>query len=331
MQALIAGEPQKDPAVGDVAEPTPAPGEVTVRVEFAGVNFADVMALRGDYGYAGVGKYVPGLEAVGIVDQVGPGVERPQTGQRVTAYLPGGGFAEVAVVSTAMLVVLPDVVSSQVAACVPVTLSTAHLLLEDVARVRQGDRLLVHSAAGGMGLALARLAARHLPLELLGTVTSDDKRAMALDGGYDQVFLRDEGLVAAVQEATAGRGATIILGALGTDGLGRDIQMAAPTGRIVRFGNAPGLPESSLPKLADLNAANVSIAGFSRRALAKRDPSRVHASFKAMVDALAGGEIDLRVTEVSGLEALPSLLSDMSQGATLGKFVVRVGTDRHRT
>lgn len=326
MQALIATEPQEDPVVGDVAEPTPGPGQVTVRVEFAGVNFADVMALRGDHGYAGTGRYVPGLEVVGIVDQLGPGVEQPQPGDRVTAYVPGGGFAEVAVVSTAMLVVLPDGVSSQSAACVPVTLSTAHLLLEDVARVRPGDRVLVHSAAGGMGLALAKLAARHLPLELLGTVSSEDKRAVALDGGYHHVFLRDRSLPAAVQDATAGRGATIILGALGTDALARDIQMAAPTGQIVRFGNPAGSPHSSLPMLADLNAANVSIAGFSRRALAKRDPTKVHASFQAIVEALAGGELDWPVTEVLGLEAMPSLLSAMSQGVSSGKFVVQVGT-----
>lgn len=325
MLALIATQPREDPTVSDIEEPTPGVGAVTVRVEFAGVNFADVMALRGDHGYANDGKFVPGLEVVGIVERLGPGVEHPRPGVRVAAYLPCGGFAEVAVVSTDMMVALPEGISSQLAACVPVTLSTAHFLLEDVARARGGDRLLVHSAAGGMGQALAALARQHKPLEMFGTVSSANKRRVALTGGYDQVFLRNRGLVAALLDATAGRGATIILSALGTKGLAGDIEMAAPAGRIILFGNASASVQTPLPTLPELNAANVSIAGFSRRALAKRDPVRVQASFQTVVKRLRGEAIDLPIIEVDGLGALPSVLSDMAGGMTSGKFVVRVG------
>ena len=263
---------------------------------------------------------------MGTVELLGPGVELPRVGARVTAYVYGGGFAEVAVASTGMLAVLPDGVSSQVAACVPVTLSTALLLVEDVARVRSGDRLLVHSAAGGMGLALAALARRHDPVKLFGTVGGDDKRAAALQGGYDQVFARTADLVAEVQEVTGGSGATIIFSALGTEGLARDMQMLAPTGRIIVFGNATASPHTPLPMLTDLNSANVSIAGFSRRALASSDPSRVHDSLHTIVGLLAAGLVHLPVTEITGLEALPSVLADMAKGTTSGKSVVRVGS-----
>lgn len=324
MRALMATGPGVDTRVVDVAEPTPGPGQVSVRVELAGVNFADVMALRGDHGYAGGGDYVPGLEIVGTVDRLGDGLEAPRLGERVTAYLPGGGFAEVAVVMADMLVVLPNEVPSLLAACVPVTLSTAHVLLEDVARVRRGDRLLIHSAAGGMGLALAALARRHDPGQLIGTVGSEKKKAVALDVGYEAVHVRDGGLVTAVLDATAGRGVTVVLGALGTHGLADDIAMTAPTGRIVRFGNSSGAQHAPLPPLGDLNAANVSIAGFSRRALARRDPSRVRASFRATVAALAAGEVAMPVSEVTGLEVLPAVLADMAAGNTSSKTVVRV-------
>jgi NADPH:quinone reductase len=324
MHALMAVGPEAVPGVVDVADPTPGQGQLSVRVELAGVNFADVMALRGDHGYAGDGSYVPGLEVVGTVDRLGDGVEGPHPGQRVTAYVPGGGFAEVAVVTPDMLVVLPDGIPSALAACVPVTLSTAHVLLEDVARVRRGDRLLVHSAAGGMGLALAALARWYDPVQLIGTVGGAQKRDVALDGGYDAVHVRDGELVAQVLDATAGRGVTAVFGALGTEGLAEDIAMTTPNGRIVRFGNAPGAQHDPLPPLGDLNAANVSIAGFSRRALARRDPSRVQASFRSMVAALEAGEVDLPVSEVAGLEALPAVLADMAVGNTSGKIVVRV-------
>lgn len=328
MKALIATGSRTMPEVGDIQTPDPGPGEVAVRVELAGVNFADVMALRGDHGYAERKRYVPGLEVVGTVERRGPGVEGLPIGQRVTAYVPGGGFAEIALVATNMLVSLPENVDSRAAVCVPVSLSTAHLLLEDVARVRANDRLLIHSAAGGMGLAIAGLMKQHDSVQLIGTVGSKDKLATAIDGGYGQAFVRDNDLVPAVHEATAGRGVTIILGALGTERLADDIEMAAPGGRIIRFGNAPGSPQSSLPKLADLSASNVSIAGFSRRALARRDPSRVVASFEAMVKALANDTVSLTVTEVAGLRALPGLLSEMATGRTSGKFVVRIGDSR---
>lgn len=324
MRALVKTGPQTDAVAGDVPEPRPGPGEVTIRVEVAGVNFADVLALRGDHGYSSDGPHVPGLEVVGEIQELGPGVSGLRRGQRVTAYTAAGGFAEVAVAQAGLLVPLPGDVPSSAAAAVPVTLSTAHLLVEDVARVRAADRLLAHSAAGAMGLALAALASRLPSVALIGTVGSPDKVAHALAGGYDHVVVRGHDLVSEVRAATGGRGATIILGALGTDGLGDDVQMVAPTGRIVRFGNAPGSPHAALPSLAELNAANVSIAGFSRRALARQDPSRVLAAFQAMVDALACGDVSLPVSEVDGLEALPGLLDDMARGLTSGKSVVRI-------
>lgn len=324
MEALISTSQRARPAVRDIPAPHPGPGEVSVRVELAGINFADVMALRGDHGYAGEADYVPGLEVVGTVQKHGPGVEHPPIGQRVTGYVPGGGFAELAIVAVDMLVALPTSVSSVAAVSVPVTLSTAHLLLEDVARVRPRDRLLIHSAAGGMGLALAALARRHEPVELFGTVGSEEKRSAALAGGYDDVFVRGEGLASAIQQATTGRGVTVIVSALGTDGLAEDIQMAAPTGQIIRYGNAPGGMHLPLPALADLNAANVSLAGFSRRALARRDPERVHAAFESTVEWLRREQVVLPVTEAHGLDSLPEVLSEMASGKTTGKLAVRL-------
>jgi len=310
--------------VQELPEAVPGPGEVSIDVAFAGVNFADVMVLRGDHAYSAGWPYVPGLEVSGVVREVGPGVPELIAGQSVTAYTYGGAMSEIAVARADLVVPLPKDVSLATAAAVPVTLSTAYLLVADGVRLRAGDSVLVHSASGGIGIALAALARLYEPTHLIGTVGRPEKVAVAEANGYDAVFVRDDSLVDRVLKVTGGQGLSVILGALGTDLLEGDIRMAAAGGRILRYGNAPGGPHADLPPLATLNSGNLSIGGFSRRALAKAEPARVAAALKASVDLLADGKLTLPVEQIGGLESVPAFFDAMAQGETAGKYVVRV-------
>src|SRR5690348_6641328 len=173
MKAVIMTAPAMDgstTSVADIDEPRPGPGQVAIDVAYAGVNFIDVMARRGDPGYASSWPYVAGLEVAGTILETGPGVTGLEPGQRVAAFTRGGGLAEIAVADAALIVPVPDAVALRAAAAAPLMLSTAWLLLAEVTRVRHGESLLMHSASGGIGSAVAQLAPQFGARVSIGTV-----------------------------------------------------------------------------------------------------------------------------------------------------------------
>ena len=253
MQALTMIEPSPgtdQTEVRKVDDPQPGPGEVTIDVAYAGINFMDVMARRGDPGYASGWPYVPGLEVSGSVREVGPGFTTLEPGQRVVAYTPGGGLAEIARTRAEFVVPLPDQVALPVAAAAPLMLTTALLLLTDAARFRPGDSVLVHGASGGIGSAVAQLVPALGGGLRIGTVGRPDSVTAALGNGYDVAFAWTEDVPAAVRAATNGVGADIVLDPQGTVLLDTDLAVTAPGGRIVLFGNAGGGELAPLPPAA---------------------------------------------------------------------------------
>ncbi len=160
MLALVFDGPAPDAGatrVADIPMPEPGLGEVTIDVAYAGVNFIDVMARRGDAGYVSRWPFVPGLEVAGTVRELGPGIDGLTPGTRVAAFAGHGGLADVALASALLVAPVPDRVPLSHAAAAGGALTTSALLLEHVARVRDGEVVLVHSAGGGVSQALAQL------------------------------------------------------------------------------------------------------------------------------------------------------------------------------
>jgi NADPH2:quinone reductase len=237
--------------IADVDVPQPGPGQVVIDVVAAGVNFIDVMARRGDPGYADAWPFVPGLEVAGTVRALGPRVSGPPAGTRVAAFVGRGGLAEVAVAHAGLLAEIPAGVGWTQAAAAGGAFTTAALLLEHVARVRAGEIVLVHSAGGGVGQALAQLAPLAGAARILGTVGRPERVEAARDAGYDAVLVRDADMASAVREKTGDRGADVILDPQGTALLEMDLEVAAPGARIVLFGNAAGgAPDRCRPRAA---------------------------------------------------------------------------------
>src|ERR1039457_4731810 len=166
--------------VREIEAPRPGPGEVTIDVAHAGINFADVMARRGDAGYSSAWPSGPGVEVSGTVREAGPGVTGLAVGQRVAAFTGGGGLAEVARARAEHTVPVPGQVPSAGAAAAPLMLTTALLLLCDAARFRPGETVLVHSASGGVGGAVAKLVLALGGGLRIGTVGRPGKVASAL-------------------------------------------------------------------------------------------------------------------------------------------------------
>jgi NADPH2:quinone reductase len=327
MRALVFDAPAPDTTttrIGEFPIPKPGPGAVSIHVTHAGVNFKDVMARRGDPGYVPHWPFVPGLEVAGSIRAVGAGVSELNIGQPVAAFTGAGGLAEVAIADARLTVPIPHGLFPERAAAAPGALLTAALLIGEVGRLRAGETLLVHSAAGGVGTAaaqLARLAGAEL---LLGTVGDARRADAARHGGYDTVLARQPDLVAAIRAATDGHGVDLILDPQGTALLDIDLDVAAPGARIILFGNATGTPLAALPPLGQLMAANVSLAGFSLAALAATDPARLATTLRRVLDQLAVGALDLDLTVLDGLDAAPDAQQDLADGSGHTKFVIDV-------
>jgi len=328
MRALVFDGPAPDARTSRVTElaiPEPGPGEVTVDVQYAGVNFKDVMARRGDPGYVASWPFVPGLEVAGTLRALGAGVHGLRVGDRVAAFTDAGGLAEVALARVELAVRVPAGLELVRAAAAPGALTTA-LLLTEMGGGRLGETVLVHGAAGGVGQAAARLARLAGARLVLGTVGSVDRVAPAEGAGYDAVLVRGPELASTIRESAGGRGVDLVLDPQGTSLLELDLEVADPGAHVVLFGNATGAPLAPLPPVSQLFAANVSIGGFSLAALAATAPARVARALHRVLDHLAAGDLDFELTELDGLTAAPEAQTALAEGRGRGKQIVRTGT-----
>lgn len=170
-----------------VNRPTPGPGQLSIDVAFAGINFLDVMTRRGDPGYASGGwPLTPGLEVAGTVRELGPGTTGFRVGDPVAAMVVAGGLAQTAVADAGLVAPVPDGLDLATAAAAPLTLSTVLLLLRDAARLRAGDRLLMFGAGGGLGSVLPAVARTMGAVTLVGTASTPAKAGIAGAAGWDR-------------------------------------------------------------------------------------------------------------------------------------------------
>jgi NADPH:quinone reductase len=225
----------------------PGPGQVLLRQEAAGLNFIDVYHRTGFYPQPL--PFTPGVEGAGIVDAACPDVTDLKIGDRVAYAGPVGGYAEVRLIDADRLVKLPDAVPSEQAAAAMLQGMTVHMLLRRVYPVKAGDTILIHAAAGGVGL-IACQWAKALGATVIGTVGSDAKAELARAHGCDHpiVYTRKD-FVAEVQRITGGKKLPVVYDSIGKDTFLRSIDCLAPRGMMVSFGNASGPPEPIAPGL----------------------------------------------------------------------------------
>jgi NADPH2:quinone reductase len=308
----------------DLPAPEPGPGEVAIDVAYAGANFAEVLFRQGLVDVPL--PFVPGIEAAGTVRSVGRDVRGLAPGQPVAALtiVNGGGYAEVAVADARLVVPLGDPaagLSLRTAAAVPSNSTSAFLVLEAVARLRQGERVLVHAAVGGVGSQIGQ-AARLLGAGLVvGVVGSEAKVAAARKLGYDEVLLRDEWPERA-EELTGGRGFDVVVDQVGGPQRRRSLDALAPLGRVVVMGNASGADDVALSSNG-LWLSNRAAAGFNLHALAAADPDLVGQALRRAVAAVAAGRIRIEVDELP-LDAAAEAHRRIEAGSSTGKIVLAV-------
>lgn len=241
-KALIAHTPGGPEVMlwEDIATQAPGPGEVLLRQTAIGVNFLDIYHRSGLYPWTGP-TMIPGAEAAGVVEAVGPGVTAITPGDRMAYVLPHGAYRQRRVVPTDRLVALPEGVSDiQIAGALLKGL-TAQYLVTACHAVRPGDRVLVHAAAGGVGLLLGQWL-RALGATAIGTAGSEAKAALARRHGYAHVInYRTEDFVAVVRDLTEGQGVAVVYDSVGKDTWAGSLKCLARRGMFVNFGQSSGM------------------------------------------------------------------------------------------
>lgn len=241
-----------------VSAAAPGPGEVRIRQSAVGVNYIDVYVRKGLYPMI-VPPAMIGMEAAGIVVDVGSGVAHLLPGDRVAyACPPPGSYCSARTMAADQMVVLPDDVAEETAAAVMLKGMSAEYLLHRTCRVKPGDTVLVHGAAGGLGLMLCRWAAQ-LGATVIGTVSTDDKARQARDSGCElPVVTSDYRFAEQVLQATRGRGADIIYDGLGREAFQQNIEAIAACGHWVSYGQASG-PLDAMP-LEKLSSKSITLS-----------------------------------------------------------------------
>ena len=324
MKALVVSSLAPDYAgcaVTEVPTPVPGPGQVRVTVRGASVNFPDLLMTRGEYQFKPPCPFVPGLDFAGVIDAVGPGVDANRVGEAVVGGARLGGFAEQVVTDAAAVRPKPAVLSFAQAAAYPAAYLTAYVALVRRARLEPGEWVLVHGAAGGVGLACVDLAQR-LGARVIAASASPEKLA-AIDALYHPDALVDvrNGFRDQVKALTGGRGADVVYDPVGGDIFDESVRCIAFDGRLLVIGFTSGrIPTVSvnMPLIKGFSVVGVRAGEYGRQ-FPERGKENI-----AAIDALAAaGEIRPHVHAELPLSRWREGFDLLADRRVVGKVILR--------
>jgi NADPH:quinone reductase len=324
MRAIVVAAPGELDALqlqADHPMPDPGPGQVRIKVAYAGLNFFDTLIRSGKYMRRPTYPNIIGGEVSGVIDQLGDGVEGFAVGDRVSALTGSyGGYAEFAVAEANATLRLQDNVSLQQGAAYPLQVLTAWGVLFASGRAREGDWVVVHAAAGGVGTALTQLA-RDAGCNVVATAGSDDKTAHALaHGAQHAVNYSSEKWHTKVREFSGNHGADIICDSVGKAMTLDNLRAIARFGLIVVFGYASGAPEYA-ENLLWGKSCGVSMYGLYHLT---EDAELTQRAVNETLPKVADGSLKLVINEVFPLERARDAQQKLENRGTIGKLLLEV-------
>lgn len=321
MKAIVADLPGGPESLRyvNISIPQPGPGEVLVKIEAIGVNFIDVYFRKRFY-KAPEDPVKLGNEAAGTVAAAGPGVPW-KSGQRVAYAMSRGCYAEYAVVPQSVLVALPDSVTFEQGAAVMLQGMTAHYLTHSTFQLQPGQTCLVHAAAGGAGLLLVQMA-KIIGATVIGTVSTQEKAAIAKEHGADHIILYSEtDFLPDVKRLTGDKGVDVVYDSVGGPTFHRSLDCLRPRGMMVTFGQSGGpvgeIDPLLLSQKGSLFLTRPSLANYIS------DPEELKGRSSDIFKWIASGQLKVRIHHVYPLAEASAAHRDLEARKTSGKLLLK--------
>lgn len=308
------------PTLSEVDPPIPVKGELVLRVEAVGLNFADMLSIQGKYQVRQVPPFVPGMEVAGVVERLGPQTTGPAPGTAVLATCPAGGLAEWVCLPASRVNAIPAGMSFAEAAGFPIAYGTSHLALTHKARLQPGETLFVTGAAGGVGLTAVEIGKR-LGARVIASARGEARLAVAREAGAD--VLIDSEAPDLKERLKAEGGVDVVYDAVGGPAFDAALRACKPDGRLLAIGFASG----EVPQIPAniLLVKNLTVSGLWYGGYETHAPGLVTASLAELLRWRAEGLIRPHVSHILPFEAFPDGLALLRERKATGKVVIRVG------
>ena len=304
--------------LADVPKPEVRPGTVLLKVHAAGLNFADTFFTRGEYAVKPRLPDTPGLEAAGVIEEVGAGVENLKPGTRA-AVIGLRCYAEYCTVRPQMTFPIPDFVSFEEGAAFPIQVLTAWHMLHTAHKTTPGQTVVVHSAAGGVGIVAVQIA-KAAGARVIGTVSNDSKADLVRKYGGDEVVnYETHDFAAEVLKQTSGKGADLILDAVGKPTFEDGFKCLAPLGHLMLYGRSGGPPDRL--NVFKTMEKSVKVSGFSLPTMYQL-PDQLMAGVNACFELMREGKLKIVIGKSYPLTQAADALRHLASRQSVGKLVL---------
>ena len=325
------------PSVLDVIEmpmPEPQAGEVRVEVHFAGINFADTLMRLGFYRPRPPFPFTPGYEVSGVVDSLGKGVTKFEVGQRVVAAMSNGGQASHVIAAVSRVIPLPDEMSLEKAASMPVTYLTAHHMLHHLGNLKSTDTVLIHGGAGGVGTAALQLC-QWAGIEKVWATASGHKADIIKQFGGIPIDRHNQDFVEVIKQATDGRGVDHILDPISGENLKRSLKVLAMGGKIYSFGMSSAAPSSKrsllkaylawrkTPKLDPMKMMSRNQGVFGVHMGTWNDEKVMATQLQRILEGVKAGVLDPVIDSIFAVEDAAKAHQHIHDAKNIGKVLLR--------
>ncbi|SFB11817.1 MULTISPECIES: zinc-binding dehydrogenase [unclassified Bacillus (in: firmicutes)] len=302
--------------------PPIGPKQVLIKVEKTSVNFADIKSRSGKKG-EGNFPFVPGLDAAGTIVEIGNEVQNHSVGQRVVAFPANGSYAEYVAADENLTFSIPESLDFNVAAASPTVSFLSYKLLAKIGRIEEGETVVVHSAAGGVGLTAVQMAKILGAGRVIGTVGNQLKADAVLHAGADEVIVYEqEDFAKRVNELTNGEGAHIILDSVAGRISEKSMNCLADYGRLVHFGNSSGVAGTF--RTSELHASCRSVLGFSFGTTRKKRPHTLQSTAKKVFEYLEDGRLKMNIGKILPLEEAAHAHALIESRKNIGKILLSI-------
>jgi NADPH2:quinone reductase len=329
------GSPEQAFSIREQPIPVPQAQEVLIKVAAIGINYAEVLMRRGLYPVRAKLPYVPGFEASGIIEKLGSGVTHLKTGQRVVVMLELGAYAEYVCAKVGSVIPIPEGMSFEDAAALPVNFATAYHCLFNTGVLFSGDRVLLHACAGGVGLAAVQFC-KHAGVEIFGTAGSDEKiKFLRAYGVHHPINYRTADFSQHIKELTTGEGIDFVLDSLGGETLKKSIKLLRPNGRLASIGVSSFTQKNRLlllgellfrPRLDTLSLLRRSTGfyGVYLARLAER-PRLIQSLMQTIISQYIQGKIKPHIGRAFPFEQVAGAHAFLESRNSIGKLLLLIG------